>query len=338
MAALWIDEGAAMGTGVLIIAACVLAAAAAGLAGWWYAQRCRRENRARELKHAAGIEETETIHAFAGEGAARSVLEYLLKVQKRVSIQGDGSQGRAGEWLGAEHGPAALQEVIRHAKMKMHTLFVQAGLPEISEAACRQTTLRLAAMGAVAGALPGLMVSPAAACFMGVLGGIIGARAVRWAVTREVRARAEALSCELPEMLAVCALGLRSGLTFDRSFRLYPKYFGTSFAEDCRTAIERTEVGLASREDALMDLAAAYDSPLLERTLRGTVQALKRGTALADDLEATAEESRKQYRARKEEAVAKAPIRMMVPIGVLILPAMLLLVLGPVLLSLVQGL
>ena len=103
-------------------------------------------------------------------------------------------------------------------------------------------------------------------------------------------------------------------------------------------AMDGVDVGMSSREDALMDLAGAYDSPLLERTMRGTVQALRRGTALADDLEATAEESRKQYRARREEAVARSPIRMMVPIGVLILPAMLLLVLGPVLLSLIQGL
>ncbi len=35
--------------------------------------------------------------------------------------------------------------------------------------------------------------------------------------------------------------------------------------------------------------------------------------------------------------MAKAPVKMMLPIGVLILPAMLLLILGPVVLGLVQG-
>ena len=43
------------------------------------------------------------------------------------------------------------------------------------------------------------------------------------------------------------------------------------------------------------------------------------------------------YKARRQEAVAKAPVKMMVPTGVLILPAMLMLVLGPVLLELAGG-
>lgn len=43
------------------------------------------------------------------------------------------------------------------------------------------------------------------------------------------------------------------------------------------------------------------------------------------------------HRAQVEERVAKAPVKMMVPTGTLILPAMLLLVLGPVLLELMEG-
>ena len=40
---------------------------------------------------------------------------------------------------------------------------------------------------------------------------------------------------------------------------------------------------------------------------------------------------------RLQEAIAKAPVKMMLPTGTLILPAMLLLVLGPVLLELMEG-
>ena len=86
-----------------------------------------------------------------------------------------------------------------------------------------------------------------------------------------------------------------------------------------------------------MDLAAGYDSPLFQRTVSGVLQSLRRGTSLLSDLEQEAAESRKQFRAAKEEAVAKAPVKMMLPIGTLILPAMLLLVLGPVVLELFGG-
>ena len=43
------------------------------------------------------------------------------------------------------------------------------------------------------------------------------------------------------------------------------------------------------------------------------------------------------YRARRQEQVAKAPVKMMVPTGTLILPAMLIMVLGPVLLEMAGG-
>ena len=61
------------------------------------------------------------------------------------------------------------------------------------------------------------------------------------------------------------------------------------------------------------------------------------GATMADNLEDAAREARSGYKARRQEAVAKAPVKMMVPTGVLILPAMLMLVLGPVLLELAGG-
>ena len=175
------------------------------------------------------------------------------------------------------------------------------------------------------------------AVFLGGAAALAGASAPVWALSRERQARASALSRELPEMLEVMALGMRSGLTFDRSFLLYPEYFDTPFATACAAAADRWSFGLATREEALTELTAGYDSPLFARTISGMLQSIRRGTSLVQDLELAAEESRKQFRAAKEEAVAKAPVKMMLPIGTLILPAMLLFVLGPVLLELIGG-
>ena len=51
--------GEGIGGVALVVAACVLAAAACVMAGWWYVNRCRRENRTRELKRAVGLETAE---------------------------------------------------------------------------------------------------------------------------------------------------------------------------------------------------------------------------------------------------------------------------------------
>lgn len=158
-----------------------------------------------------------------------------------------------------------------------------------------------------------------------------------WALKQESKARVSAAAQELPDMLAVTALGLRSGLNFDRSFRLYPQYFTTAFARECALAAQRWDLGMASREQALADLAGVYDFPLLQQCMRECIQALHMGTSLADNLEETADEARKAYRAQKEEAAAKTPIKMMVPLATMILPAMLLFIMGPVVLELVSG-
>lgn len=64
---------------------------------------------------------------------------------------------------------------------------------------------------------------------------------------------------------------------------------------------------------------------------------LRFGTSLGEVLEQSAEQARAARKAQVEERVVKAPVKMMIPTGTLILPAMLLLVLGPVLLELMEG-
>ena len=61
------------------------------------------------------------------------------------------------------------------------------------------------------------------------------------------------------------------------------------------------------------------------------------GAPPAESLEVLAIEARQGHKAYVQEKVMKAPVKMMLPVGTLILPSMLILVLGPVLLDLMQG-
>ena len=92
-------------------------------------------------------------------------------------------------------------------------------------------------------------------------------------------------------------------------------------------------MSLSTREEALRELGKSYDSPLFEQAVESMIRSLRLGTALAENLEALSAEARNQYRADCQQAIAKAPVKMMVPTGVLILPAMLILVMGPILLE-----
>ena len=117
---------------------------------------------------------------------------------------------------------------------------------------------------------------------------------------------------------------------------MYTGHFETMLAETLRAAHRQWACGLIARDEALREVAASYASPLLARVMENIVRSLRFGSTLADNLEDAAREARAGYKARKQEQ-STAPVKMMVPTGVLILPAMLMLVLGPVLLELAGG-
>ena len=217
-------------------------------------------------------------------------------------------------------------------------MLAQAGLSEsIGSKGMRIARIQGTCIGAVAGALCGAILSVELCIFLGVMGAAGGFFWVPFELRRLAAERTADMERHLSEMVEVVVLGLRSGLSFERSFRLYPQYFDTELGGAMRRVEGRWEVGLVSREESLRALEREYDSVLLSRVVGSMIRSLRFGTSIADSLESVSVEARESHRARMEERVAKVAVKMMLPVGTLILPAMLLLVLGPVLLELIEG-
>lgn len=309
-----VAEGALMGI------ACAAAFAAGvmgmGLAGSRRAAARRRAARVRALDEALPLE--------GAGGLERGVIRLAM----RLGHPGRGAPPRA---------PARTPRRGRKGSSSTD-LVKRAGLEgRVDEDGLRAARLRLAGMGAAAGAVVGAVISLEMGLLLAAVAAAAGLYAPTWALRRLERERALELERSLPEMLEVVALGLRSGLSFDRSFQLYSMHFPSSFARSCASAQKSWSLGLRTRDEALRELAQSYRSDQLERTAERIVRSLRFGSALAPDLEAAAAEARARRRSQVEERVAKAPVKMMVPTGALILPAMLILILGPILLELMQG-
>ena len=208
---------------------------------------------------------------------------------------------------------------------------------DVTVSAYCEACTRLTIVGGIAGLLIGLLFSAELAVLLAVAGALYGRCALPRDVEAARRNRAVGAERHLSEMLEVVALGLRSGLTFDRSFELYGSHFASEFARSCAKTHRRWSLGLTTREEALRELAASYDCNELSRIVDSIVRSLRFGSALSDLLEEAAAQSRAAYRTALGERVAKAPVKMMLPTGTLILPAMLLLVMGPVFLELAGG-
>lgn len=305
----------------LAVAAVTAAGVAGASLGASWARVREASSRRRHLRRTAGIERGSPQPAEGIDGRA---LGYAVALSRRISL------GAASPVLGRSFASRAARFLESHAgKVGLDSALTPIGFAEAST--------RLAAFAAGAGALVGAVLSNELAVAACAGGAVWGAFCLPRAVRKAERVRAVQLERDLSEMLETVSLGLRSGLAFDRSFELYGEHFDSIFARECAAARRAWTFGLATREDALRTLAASYDSPLLARVVESTVRALRFGSSLAETLESAAAEARAVHRAQVEERVAKAPVKMMVPTGTLILPAMLLLVLGPVLLELMEG-
>lgn len=195
----------------------------------------------------------------------------------------------------------------------------------------------VAFFGAAGGALIGSVFSSVLMGIGAIAGLAWGWNALVRAVREESRCRALSAERQLSQMIEVLVLGLKSGMSFDRSLALYCESFRGSLSATVRLAQSQWSHSLIDRNEGLRQIARSYDSPLFERFSESVIRSLRFGTSLADNLGLLAVETRAIRKAKLEEQVAKAPVKMLLPVGTLILPAMLIFVMGPIMLDLMNG-
>ena len=199
------------------------------------------------------------------------------------------------------------------------------------------TRIQFAVLGGGLFALVGCVFSMEL-MLMGLMAGIVlGFAYPSTFLKKRIERRSEELEKHLPEMLEILSIGMRSGLSFDRALEIYSANFRTELSHEFANAQKLWMSGIKSRDCALRDITKGYDSMIFSRTIESLVRNLRLGTSVSASLLDASKEARANYQARREEAVRKAPIKMMIPTGTLILPAMLLLIMGPVMLEMTGG-
>lgn len=147
---------------------------------------------------------------------------------------------------------------------------------------------------------------------------------------RRPRGRRAALS-EASEMVDVIRLGLSAGLSFDAALGLYCTQRTGELADCMARARMSWQMGMVTREEGLS--AAARDAGMrqLESFAAAVGQAHALGAPIAETLARQGREMRDAHRAAVEREIERAPVKMLIPTGTLILPALLLSIVGPLL-------
>lgn len=136
---------------------------------------------------------------------------------------------------------------------------------------------------------------------------------------------------EVSEMIDVVRLGLSAGLSFDAALEVFCANRRSALACRLERACMAWRVGVGTREDELLAAARDLDVRALETFAITVGQALALGAPLAETLAAQSREIRAAHRAAVEREIERAPVKLLIPTGTLILPALLLSILGPLL-------
>lgn len=146
----------------------------------------------------------------------------------------------------------------------------------------------------------------------------------------ELKAKCEG---ELDVLCDIVAMGIEAGLSFDAALELYCRRFDGVLAKEMNNAYVQWTHGIVPRKSALFNLASRLDSVAFRRFAQTVAQALEHGSPIVKMLRHLAVDLRQARKVLIERQVAKAPVKMLVPTGVCILPAMMLVVMGPMILQ-----
>jgi tight adherence protein C len=221
---------------------------------------------------------------------------------------------------------------------KLDQAIQQAGHAEESDL---ERVLALKLAGSILFGIAGLMyfiAKPGIFGFVAVVLGVVGGYVVpAMSLTRRAESRREIVRATLPDAIDQLAVSVRAGLSVDSALLRVSQTLRGPFADELRRVVQDIHLGV-SRSEALRAFSLRMDIPELSYFVRSLRQADSLGIPVSDTLMMQAKEMRGKRRQRAEEAAMKLPVKILAPTMACILPALMLVVLGPAILQLLENL
>ena len=148
-----------------------------------------------------------------------------------------------------------------------------------------------------------------------------------WLSTR-VRRRQRAIFRAMPDSLDLLTICVEAGLGFDGAMSKVHEKWDNELALELGRVIQEIRLGKL-RRDALRDMADRLGVAEMTSFVAAVIQSEQLGVSMAKVLRIQSDQMRVRRRQMAEEEAHKAPIKMIFPIGLLIFPSILILLLGP---------
>ncbi len=141
----------------------------------------------------------------------------------------------------------------------------------------------------------------------------------------------------LPDALDMLTVCVEAGLGFDSAMAQVARNTTGPLAEEFARALQEMQIGL-SRSQALRGMVARTTVPELRAFVSALVQAGELGIPVARVLREQAAEMRVVRRQRAEERAQKVAVKIMFPLIVCLFPALLVIIVGPGVVSIAHAL
>lgn len=173
-----------------------------------------------------------------------------------------------------------------------------------------------------------------------LMGGMLGFFGPMLYIQRRARARQTAIARQLSDVLDLLVVCVEAGLGLHEAIRIVGK-------ESLRHTPEiGHELSLVSAEitagasmgQALRSLAERTDVEDIKPLAATLIQSEQLGTQIGPALHASADALRTRRRLRAEEAAQKTTVKMLFPLVIFVLPAMLMVIVGPAVVSIIRTL
>jgi tight adherence protein C len=157
---------------------------------------------------------------------------------------------------------------------------------------------------------------------------VLGAMGPSIWLKRRVRDRFDEVTKDLPDVLDLMTISVAAGLGLEQAMQVSCAHFDSAVCDELRLTLREMELGL-SRHDALENLKLRTDIDDLVTFAVVLSQADALGLPIGRVLQAQGDTMRDKRRQRAREKAAKMPVKILFPLAFCFLPAIMILIMGP---------
>jgi len=172
-----------------------------------------------------------------------------------------------------------------------------------------------------------------------ILAGFVGLVLPVWYLHRTVRLHQQKIRRSLPDALDLLVVCVEAGISLDAAILRVAKdmiFVHPELARELIIVNRKTNAGV-TREEALRGMWDRTGVEELRTLVSSLIQSEKWGTSNSRVLRISSETLRRKRRQSAERRAATAPTKMVIPLALLIFPALFVVIMGPAALNIIAG-